>query len=389
MVCGMHGSPPIARRRRWTASPRADVALAVVLGLAVLPTFDTQRATAPAWVVVPVLELTALPLAVRRSRPLAVLALTLAAAIAGELLLAGFQLVGPVIALYTVAAHCDRRTSLAAAAATALALVIPAVGGAETDPIFVLAIYAVFAAAWALGDGLQARSAYLRELEARAERLERDHEERARRAVAEERARIARELHDVISHNVSVMVVQASAGGDVFTTRPDDAREALGSIAATGREALVELRRLLGVVRPPGGDDGTGVTPQPGLSRLPELIEQVTRAGLRVELSVAGRSRALPAGVDLSAYRIVQEALTNTLKHAHARRAEVALRYTDASLELEVLDDGSAAGVGRGGHGIIGMRERAALLGGELSAGPRQGDGFAVRARLPLGGPAA
>ena len=195
----------------------------------------------PAWAVIGLIELTVLPLALRRSRPVAVLAVTLAAAILGDLLFVGFQIPGPAIALYTVAAHCERRLAVAAAGATALALVVPAVaGGGVDEPIFVVAVYAVFAAAWALGDNLRTRRAYLAELEARAERLERGREETARRAVAEEQARIARELHDVISHNVSVMVVQAAAGGDVFATRPDRAREALGSIESTGREALVD-----------------------------------------------------------------------------------------------------------------------------------------------------
>jgi signal transduction histidine kinase len=388
MVCVMPGSPSNTRRHRWAASPRADVALALVLGVVSLQSaFDGQGLKEPGWAVIVLIELAALPVAVRRLRPIAVLATTLGAAIAGDLFFTGFQFPGPVIALYTVAAHCERRVSLAAAGATAAALVVPASGRAVSEPIFVVAMYAVFAAAWALGDGLRARRAYLAELEARAERSEREQEERARRAAAEEQARIARELHDVISHNVSVMVVQAAAGGDVFATHPERAREALGSIESTGREALAELRRLLGVVRPADEEDRPGFVPQPGLARLPELIEQVTSAGLRVELTVAGEPRKLPAGVDLSAFRIVQEALTNTLKHAQASKADVALRYGGASLELEVVDDGSGAGAGGAGRGIIGMRERAALFGGRLDAGRRPSGGFAVRATLPIGGP--
>jgi signal transduction histidine kinase len=389
MVSLMSGSPPTTRRRRWTASPRTDVALALLLGVASLQSaFDEQGLKEPGWAVIPVIELTALPLALRRSRPVAVLAITLAAAIAGDLLFTGFQFPGPVIALYTVAAHCERRLSLASAGAAAAALVIPAIGNTVSEPVFVVAMYAVFAAAWALGDGLRSRRSYLAELEARAERSEREQEERARRAVAEEQARIARELHDVISHNVSVMVVQAAAGGDVFASHPERAREALGSIESTGREALAELRRLLGVVRPSDEEEPPGFVPQPGLAGLPELIEQVTASGLRVKLTVVGEPRELPAGVDLSAYRIVQEALTNTLKHARASRAEVALRYGDAGLELEIVDDGSEQSAGGAGRGIIGMRERAALFGGELLAGPRPTGGFRVRATLPLGGPA-
>jgi signal transduction histidine kinase len=386
MVLVMSGSPPTARRLRWTASPFADVALALLLGVLSLQSAFGEQDREHLWAFIVLIELAVLPLAVRRSRPLAVLAITLAAAIAGDLLFSSFQLLGPVIALYTVAAHCERRLAMTAAAATAVALVIPAVGeGGVTDAGFGVAMYAVFGAAWALGDNLRTRRAYLAELEARAERLERDREERARRAVAAERARIARELHDVISHNVSVMVVQAAAGADVFATHPERARQALGSIESTGREALVELRRLLGVVSPADQEDRASFAPQPGLGRLPELIEQVTAAGLRVQLTVAGNPRGLPAAVDLSAYRIVQEALTNTLKHAHASRADVALRYGEASIELEVVDDGSGDGTAGRGRGLIGMRERAALFGGELSAGPRPSGGFRVSATMPLG----
>jgi signal transduction histidine kinase len=390
MVCSMSESPLIARRRRWTASPRTDMALALVLGVVSLQSaFGEHGVKQPGWAVVLLIELSVLPLALRRSRPLAVLATTLAAAIAGDLWFAGFLLPGPVIALYTVAAHRERRVALAAGAATTLALVIPATAGkAVSSAGFAAAMYAVFVVAWALGDNLRTRRAYLLEVEARAERLERDREERARREVAAERARIARELHDVISHNVSVMVVQAAAGKDVFASRPERARDALGSIESIGREALVELRRLLGVVSPDDETDRAGFSPQPGLARLPELLEQVGAGGLRVQLTVEGRPRDLPAGLDLSAFRIVQEALTNTLKHARASRADVSVRYSDASLEVEVLDDGTAAVPAGGGRGLVGMRERAALLGGELSAGPRPAGGFGVRARMPLGGPA-
>jgi signal transduction histidine kinase len=390
MVLVMAGSPPITRRGRWTASPRADVALGLLLGVVLLPSAsDGQGFKQPAWAVVVLIELTALPLAVRRRWPIAVLAVTLLAAIVGDLLFVGFQVPGPLIALYTVAAHCERGRSLAAAGATALALVVPAVHRASADPFFPVAVYAAFTAAWALGDGLRARRAYLAELEARAERLAGEQGERARLAVADERARIARELHDVISHNVSVMVVQAAAGGDVFAARPERAREALAAIESTGREALVELRRLLDVVRPAGEDEAAARAPRPGLARLPELIEHVTAAGLGVDLLIAGTPREAPPGVDVCAYRIVQEALTNTLKHARASRAEVALRYGDASLELEVLDDGSGTdGGGGAGRGLIGMRERVELFGGELVAGPRADGGFGVRATLPLAGPA-
>ena len=211
--------------------------------------------------------------------------------------------------------------------------------------------------------------------------------EASRRAVGEEQARIARELHDVIAHSVSVIVVQAAAADDVFSERPDQARAALRSIEATGREALVELRRLLVAVQP--DEDGEPAQPQPGLDRLVELAEPLRAAGLEVAVRHEGTEAngPLPAGVDLSAYRIVQEALTNTLRHAGASRAEITVRAADGMLELDVLDDGRGA-VGRGsggaGRGIAGMRERAAMLGGTLDAGPLPDGGFRVHARLPL-----
>jgi signal transduction histidine kinase len=181
------------------------------------------------------------------------------------------------------------------------------------------------------------------------------------------------------------MVVQAAAGGDVFETRPERAREVLGSIESTGREALAELRRLLGVVRSAEDAPAGDFAPPPGLARLPELIEHVSATGLRVQLTVEGKPCDLPAGLDLCAYRIVQEALTNTLKHARASHADIALRYADAALALEIVDDGSGHGTDGAGRGVIGMRERTALFGGELVAGPRPERGYAVSATLPLG----
>ena len=221
----------------------------------------------------------------------------------------------------------------------------------------------------------------------------------ARQAATEEKARIARELHDVIAHSVSVIVVQAAAAGDVFDTRPDQARSALDAIERTGREALVELRRLLGAVVPgePRAGDGDGVvpaSPQPGLARLDDLAGQVRAAGLDVTVTVDGTLPVLPAGIDLSAYRIVQEALTNTLRHARARSAEVSVRHRSGAVgemeavEIEVVDDGRAATRPPDGHvpgyGIIGMRERASVLGGTLAAGPTAHGGFRVQAVLPL-----
>ncbi len=287
--------------------------------------------------------------------------------------------------LYTVAAYIGRPGSIGVGVGTALALSITQLGDRHLGLANSVAAYVFFGGAWLLGDRLGARRAYLRELEERAVRLQQERQENERRAAAAEQARIARELHDIITHNVSVMTVQAAAAGDVFETQPNRAREALASIESTGREALTELRRLLGTVRP---DDGaSSFDPQPRLARLDALLEQIRGAGLGVELTVEGEPRHLPAGVDLSAYRIVQEALTNTLKHAQASHVTVLVRYGTRAVELDVVDDGAGPATdGRErGYGIIGMRERAALFGGKLEAGPVPGGGFSVRAHIPLG----
>ena len=222
-------------------------------------------------------------------------------------------------------------------------------------------------------------------LAARAALLEREHELRAHEAVAEERARIARELHDLVAHNVSVMVVQA--GAERHALGPDQAstREALTSIEQAGRQALVEARRLLGMLR--RKDDGSELEPQPSVDHIDVLVEQIERAGLPVTLAVEGEQAPLPAGVDLCAYRIVQEGLTNALKHAGPAHAEVVLRYAPRALDVEVRDDGRGPARANGdgaGHGLIGMRERVALYGGALEAGARDGGGFAIHAHLPL-----
>jgi signal transduction histidine kinase len=352
----------------------------------------SEPASSPVWPVGLAL-LATLPIALRRRYPILVLAITLSAALAMHFVFDNFLLPGAVIALYTVAAHVGRPKSIHLGLATAFVLALPAgkivadagLGNLE-DSVAAAAVYGVFSAAWLLGDNLRTRRAYLHEVEERAARLEREREANARRAASEEQARIARELHDIIAHNVSVMTVQAAAAGDAFETRPERVRGALASIESTGREALTELRRLLGSVRP---DDGVGTFgPQPGLARLEALIEQVRSAGLGVELSVEGSPHELPPGIDLSAYRIVQEALTNTLKHARASKATVLIRYGAGALELDVVDDGRGEaedGVELG-RGIIGMRERAALVGAELRVGPAPGGGFGVHARIPLQG---
>ena len=218
------------------------------------------------------------------------------------------------------------------------------------------------------------------------ERAQRSEEE-ARSAAAEERSRITRELHDILAHSVSVMTVQASAVRRVLKPEQEREREALLTVEETGRQALAEMRRLLGILR--SDHEAAALAPQPGLGTLPELVEQVRQSGLPVELTVEGPPVALPAGIDLSAYRIVQEALTNALKHAGPAHAWVNVRYAEGDVEIEVENDGENHRGGDAGYGLVGMRERVALCGGELQSGPRPGGGFKISARLPVAGSAA
>jgi signal transduction histidine kinase len=217
-----------------------------------------------------------------------------------------------------------------------------------------------------------------------AAQLTREQAAQTQAAVRQEQTRIARELHDIVAHRVVVMVAQAGASKRIFDAEPERARRALTSIENMGREALIEMRRLLGVL---WTHDEESKSPQPGLADLPDLIAQIERAGLPVELRISGQPRTLPAGVELSAYRIVQEALTNTLKHAGPARAEVELRYHPDLLEVRVDDDGQgSSSLLKAGQGLVSMRQRAALLGGEVSLGPRSGTGFQVAAKLPVNG---
>ncbi|WNM46429.1 sensor histidine kinase [Kitasatospora sp. CM 4170] len=249
-----------------------------------------------------------------------------------------------------------------------------------------------FILCWAWGRLTRVRRAYLVELEDRAARLERERDAQAKVAVAAERARIARELHDVVAHNVSVMIVQADGAAYVLENSPQQAKEALGTIASTGRQALVEMRRLLGVLRT-SDTNAEEYVPQPGVEELPELLDQVRTAGLPVDFATSGTPRELPRGVELTVYRIVQEALTNVRKHGgpdvHAR---VAVDFGERELAVLIEDDGrgttdeqlAGGGTDGLGHGLIGMRERVGMVSGSLDIGPRPGGGFRIRAVLPL-----
>lgn len=247
---------------------------------------------------------------------------------------------------------------------------------------------------------IRVRRAFATALEERGWLLERERENAAQNAVDAERARIARELHDIVSHNVSVMVVQAGAARRVLAAEPEHAATALLAVETAGRDTMTELRHLLGVLAPPAdgtdGADRTELSPQPSLSRLSPLIDRIAFAGLPVDVRIAGEPRPLPSGVDLTAYRIIQEALTNALKHGDGQKAEVTVRYTDHYLRVEVLNSGPSVLSGHGsagtaptdeGRGLLGLRQRVAVLGGDLDARRRLGGGFRVRARIPVGRP--
>jgi signal transduction histidine kinase len=305
-----------------------------------------------------------------------------------------------VILLYTLAAYSTRRNSVIGLGICLLGSAIevatsqPPRHFAQNEIDWLFAGSMMFAGpsliAWVLGDSVRYRRAYYANLEERAATLERERDTQARIAVAAERARIARELHDVVAHNVSVMVVQADGAAYALDADPGRARQALAAISATGRQALSELRVLLGVLRKTDGNGDATLAPQPGLAEVDELVDQARAAGLTVTYAVEGTPRPLPGGADLAAYRIVQESLTNARKHAGPQaRASVRLRYTADTLEIAIADDGGGA-AGRAtvpdgaGHGLTGMRERAAMYGGLVRAGPRAGGGFQVTAALPF-----
>ena len=286
-------------------------------------------------------------------------------------------------ALFLVGSLRDRAQAVAgfAVAEGVLAVVV------HNDPRsgvgnFVVATI-IFAIVWTIAFGVGRKSVEADEARERAFRAEREREERALSAVAEERARIARELHDVVGHSVSVMTVQASGVRRLLRPDQDREREALLIVERTGREALAEMRRMVGVLRRP--EEAPALAPQPSLEHLSRLVAQAREAGLPVELRIEGEASQLPAGVDLTAYRLVQEGLTNVVKHARATRAEVLVNYGDDYLEVTVRDDGQGVGNGDGGgHGLVGMRERVSVYGGDLDAGPQPGGGYRLRAKLPL-----
>jgi signal transduction histidine kinase len=329
--------------------------------------------------------LLAVPLLVRRRFPLTALVVVCGSmvvqwAIGIDLFNYLATVVAGLVVIYTAAAHLPARRSLPGLAFAYAAVAVSALDGAAGFAWGLILVGGTWLAGYAIRD----RRLHASELEELTRALAQARDEHTRSVLADERARIARELHDVVAHAVSVMVVQAGAAEQVLPAELSPAREALLAVQQTGRQALVELRRLLGVLR---ADDAHATrVPQPGLASLDSLAQQVRDAGLDVEYRVEQAAASVPPGLDLAAYRIVQEALTNTLKHAHASRAEVTVRVGEQRLELEIVDDGRGGGTNGNarGHGLIGMRERAHLYGGELEARPLDGRGFAVRAWLPL-----
>jgi signal transduction histidine kinase len=297
-----------------------------------------------------------------------------------------------LICVYGLGRWCTSRRATAAGAALALAAVlvlmlrVPSIGTAANVPFTLVPITAAFLA----GRVLRQRQTRHRELAAHASQLVAAREQQIVAAVADERARIARELHDIVAHCVSVMVVQAGASEDLLDRSPERAREPLRAVQETGRQAVAELGRMLGLLRHggPSGPDSTDLAPQPGTAQLPELARRMSGLGLPVQLTVSGDPRPLPPGVELTAYRVVQEALTNTLKHGGPGvKAHVELRYLPRTLDVEISDDGRAGSSGGTGHGLIGMTERASIYGGTIEAGARAEGGYRVHIALPLDPP--
>jgi signal transduction histidine kinase len=403
---------PWLRVRPWLA----DAVLAVVLVASSANAFTVQPA------VLPVLAALAGALLARRRFPVA--ALTVSLLVAAAQVIGGightfrnsplqptFADAGILVLVYTVATVRPRRVSL-----TGLAVCVLVFGAAVARwnpavvvgrrPLEFVVVYATYAlmpvCAWVLGDSMAYRRAYLAALEERAVRAEAERDAHAQIAAAAERARIARELHDVIAHNLSVMVAQADGGRYAFDAEPDRSRQALAEIGDTGRQALAEMSQLLGVLK--AGEEAPAFAPTPGVADIPALVAQADEAGTRVSYAVEGSARPLSAGISLALYRIAQEALTNVRKHAGpGATAQVTLRYDPGEVLIRIADDGgdtpgpsnlprlgAATSVMKNealGHGLAGMRDRVGLYGGTLAAGPCAGGGFEVAARLPVPAP--
>ncbi|HEX2233759.1 MAG TPA: histidine kinase [Thermoleophilaceae bacterium] len=364
------------------------LALALFVGYS-LESILSDRIAGPAWAHLLLGAVMAGSFLWRRDRPLVTLVVTLAGAIVGESFMTGPPNVVTAIlmlvsAIYAVGAHSERREALVGLGLGVISVFVLAAMHDTGDIFWPVTFFCIVP--WLAGRTLQNQTRLARELAEKADRAEHAREEEERRSIAEERSRIARELHDVLAHNLSVMVVQAGAARRIAERDADGAAQAAELIRGTGRDALAELRHLFGPVRRGEGESLAG---PPSLKRVDRLVARARDAGLEVEARLEGREVDLPAGVDLTAYRVVQEALTNVIKHAGAGRVRVLVSYEPWEVVVEVEDDGVGARANGaledagGGHGLVGMRERVTLYGGSFQAGPRRGGGFAVRARLP------
>jgi len=385
-------------RRLRQAAPPSPLVIdgSVVAALIVLFVIQLQTALIPGqrpttWLTWLLALAMTVPFLAHREHPLLVAAVVLSALVCYSVRHYGpYPGVNAFVLVFGVSLHAERRQSLpvlvAALAGLSVAVYTQPAGVATASTWFSTFLFTLVAAL--VGENLRHRRARWAALEERAGFLEMEREERARRAVTEERLRIARELHDVVAHSMSVIAVQSGVGHHVLDTQPEEARRALAAIETTSRSALTEMRRLLGVLRQ-DGESRAALAPSPGLADLPFLLEQVRKAGLDVTLTETGVAAELSGPVDLTTYRIVQEALTNILKHG-GPSAEVRITHSPTELYVEVLDEGRpvdvpvAASAADTGHGLIGMRERVAVFGGRIVAGARPGGGFRVAVHLPL-----
>jgi signal transduction histidine kinase len=364
----------LLRRLRERDPQTVDLVLAIVL--IALAQFDTWFGVAPGQKAIVAVCAVVIPATVawRTRSPLVAIAVAMTAVVVQSLAASPPQALWAIVVVmllsYSGGAELHRESALAALAIALTGMVINESQASDESPAGYVFVALITVLPWAAGRAVHAR--------------QHGAEETARAAVAAERSRIARELHDMVAHAVSIMVVKAEAADAVLERRPDQAHEQLAAVMRTGREALAEMTRLLGMLR--GNGEPLELAPQPGVARLGDLISEVEAAGLPVDFATEGPARPLPPGVDLAAYRVVQEALTNTRKHGgDGAKARVRLVYGERTLAIDVRDDGRGGGNGHGGgHGLVGMRERVGLYGGTLELGPSTGGGFAVRAELPL-----
>ena len=400
--------PPLLQRmtpRQWLLIDGGLSLLLLLGGLASI-TFGTQHKQSPPHVALLVVAvfLATVPIAFRRKWPLPVLVVVTGGLIMATLLGQGFGLAPvAVLPLYIVATQLDRRTSLMALFGVGLvflgslgiASLVHTTGRDVTENINnVITIIIMCGAAWFIGDSVRVRRAYVVGLTLQAEQRQRREVERVQQSVAEERLEIARELHDIVAHSLSVIAIQSGVGRHVLDLQPEEARKALAAIESTSRSALEELRNALSVLRRSQTVE-PGLAPAPGIADLDVLLNQCKAAGLTVSYRLSGSVVPVSPSMDLSVYRIVQEALTNVTKHAGTAQARVEIAFEEGVVSVSIVDDGAlhrngamaaqkAEDEGLAHHGIIGMKERAAMCGGSLMAGPRQGGGFEVRADLPL-----